>query len=53
MSLFFLFLCRFDVQVVREVYDDNESHEQFALELERCLEAGPATIVIGTIKNTK
>ncbi|XP_018025950.1 transmembrane protein 11, mitochondrial [Hyalella azteca] len=35
-----------NVMVVREVYDSNGAHEQFALELERCLEAGPNTIVI-------
>ncbi|KAF2358435.1 Transmembrane protein 11 [Trinorchestia longiramus] len=35
-----------DVLVVREVYDGNGAHEQFALELERCLEVGPNTIVI-------
>lgn len=32
--------------VVREVYDGNGAHEQFALELERCLESYPETIVI-------
>ena len=35
-----------DIKVVREVYDGNGAHEQFALQLEGCLEAGPRYIVI-------
>lgn len=35
-----------DVAIVREIYDGENAHETFELELERALEAGCSTIVI-------
>ena len=36
-----------DTMIVHEVYEgNNTSHERFALELERCLEAQVSTIII-------